>query len=76
MPENVKHCAQCNKCVLDFDHHCIWLNNCIGRSNFLRFVYLIVEVEAQGIMQLAYLIYVAIDIVCNNSPKGDFSFTT
>merc|ERR1712232_96805 len=32
-----KHCRTCNKCVKDFDHHCIWLNNCIGSANWNAF---------------------------------------
>ena len=34
---DAKHCGQCNRCVDGFDHHCRWLNNCIGRSNYESF---------------------------------------
>ncbi|KAL0718992.1 hypothetical protein Bca4012_068315 [Brassica carinata] len=33
-----KHCRRCDKCVVGIDHHCKWLNNCVGRKNYITFV--------------------------------------
>jgi len=51
------HCRNCNRCTFEFDHHCSFLNVCIGRRNHLAFmVFLISSIFTSGIV--LYLTYV------------------
>jgi hypothetical protein len=54
----VRHCLDCGRCVSTFDHHCPWINNCIGEKNKLHLLLFLVFQEAQ-------LFGLAIDIVLN-----------
>ncbi|XP_063172316.1 palmitoyltransferase ZDHHC12 [Candoia aspera] len=37
-PLRAKHCQACQHCVHRFDHHCPWIENCIGERNHPLFV--------------------------------------
>lgn len=46
-PLRAKHCSTCDRCVEQFDHHCPWVSNCIGKKNkWDFFMFLILEVAA------------------------------
>ena len=34
--------SRCRTCVMEMDHHCIFLNNCVGLNNMRHFLLLIV----------------------------------
>ncbi|KAJ2859176.1 palmitoyltransferase for Vac8p [Coemansia aciculifera] len=37
-PDRTHHCSVCGSCVLKMDHHCPWLNNCVGFRTQKAFV--------------------------------------
>jgi hypothetical protein len=39
-----RHCAICNQCIERFDHHCPWINNCVGIKNHNAFLMFLITI--------------------------------
>lgn len=48
-----RHCRSCARCVQQFDHHCMWINNCVGGKNYRMFL---VMIGASFVSMLVYIV--------------------
>lgn len=57
MTERSRHCYICRKCIDNYDHHCEWLNHCIGSANAKPFLTFIVCLW----VQMLFVLIISVD---------------
>ena len=63
-PARSKHCSMCKSCIEKFDHHCVWINQCVGLYNyrfFLAFLYLHAILCTYGLVAGYYILADIVD---------------
>ncbi|OJD13323.1 hypothetical protein AJ78_06214 [Emergomyces pasteurianus Ep9510] len=61
-PLRSKHCRRCKRCVSKHDHHCPWIDNCVGANNLRHFILYIFSMEI-GIVVFIQLVTAHIDVI-------------
>lgn len=59
------HCRLCGRCVVRMDHHCPWMNNCVGAGNQKHFLLFLAYTLAVSGYALGLVLYHFIQCVAD-----------
>ncbi|KAD4586190.1 hypothetical protein E3N88_23791 [Mikania micrantha] len=55
-PPRAHHCRVCRRCVLKMDHHCTWINNCVGHRNYKAFFLLVLYATMSSVYSTVIIV--------------------
>lgn len=55
-PPRAHHCRICKRCIRRMDHHCPWINNCVGERNQKYFLQFLIYVGILALYSIALVL--------------------
>ena len=72
--EKTRYCALCRKAVPGLDHHCTWLQTCIGKVNYVQFFLVACTGTVQFVLQVVYAALCLLWLHCRPLDAGTVGY--
>ena len=64
-----RHCAICDRCIERYDHHCPWINNCVGIKNHNAFMLFLISMWIKIVYHIFFAILSIKKAIINGKPS-------